>query len=97
MSLWPGAIAPALALGGADGELVSVRVSADPRLLEDLLECLACVSFPINPQLYHGMPTVVEFPAYRSKLFEVYDALRVYGFNPAESVRVASMIESIST
>jgi hypothetical protein len=73
---------------------VQVRVSTDPRLLEDLLECLAGVSFPINPKIVHGRPTLVEFPAYQTCLYEVGDALRTYGFDP-ESLDVSSMLEAI--
>jgi hypothetical protein len=82
-------------LSGNDGELVQVRVPTDPKLLEDLLECLSGVPFPINPQIYHGIPTVVEFPAYETHLRDVRDALALYGFDPA-SIRVDSMLEAIA-
>lgn len=59
-------------------ELIQVRVSTDPRRLEELLDCLANLSFPINPQIYHGVPTIVEFPAYESSLHQVRDALQGY-------------------
>jgi hypothetical protein len=95
MSVWPGAVAPAPFLTGADGELISVRISTDPRALEDLLECLSSLSFPINPELFHGVPTVVEFPAWESKLFEVRSALRAYGFDPA-SLQIRDMLQAIS-
>jgi hypothetical protein len=95
MSVWPH-IVPSHPLSGREGELIQVRVSTDPRLLEDLLECLAGVPFPINPQIYHGRPTVVEFPAYEQHLGEVRDALRLFGFDPAQ-VRVSSMIEAIAS
>lgn len=78
-----------------DGELTSVRISTDPHLLEDLLECLAFVSFPINPQIYHGQPTSVEFPAYRTYLPEVRDALRTAGFDP-DSLEVRGMLQTIA-
>jgi hypothetical protein len=43
-----------------EGDLVSLRISVEPRLLEDLLEALAQLDFPVNPQLYHrpGQVTV---------------------------------------
>ncbi|HYP05101.1 MAG TPA: hypothetical protein VER03_02605 [Bryobacteraceae bacterium] len=94
MSVWSTAVPEHAVLAGAKGELVQVRVSTDPRLLEDLLECLAGVSFPINPQIIHGLPTVVEFPAYEACLYEVRDALRTYGFS-STSLQVSSMIDSI--
>jgi hypothetical protein len=62
-------------------------------LLEDVLECLASVNFPINPQIYHGLPTTVEFPAYEQHLCEVRDALRTFGLE----VRVSSMLEAIAS
>jgi hypothetical protein len=95
MSVWPSAVPGHPLLSGPHGELVQVRVSTDPRLLEDLLECLAGVPFPINPSISHGRPTVVEFPAYEPRLFEVRDALRAYGFDPA-AMSVSSMLDAIS-
>jgi hypothetical protein len=70
-------------LSSAAGELVSVRVTVQPRQLEKLLECLACVSFPVNPQIYHGVPTTVEFPAYENALAEVRNMLMAYDFDPS--------------
>ena len=96
MSVWPNSIPAHPLLAGREGELILVRVSTDPRLLEDLLECLAGVPFPINPQINHGRPTIVEFPAYQQHLFEVRDALRTFGFDPSR-VRVHSMIDAIAS
>ncbi len=96
MSVWPTPVPEHALLSAARGELVQVRVSTDPRLLEDLLECLANIPFPINPQIYHGKPTVVEFPAYESHLYQVRDSLRAFGFEPS-SLTVSSMIEAIGS
>jgi hypothetical protein len=82
-------------LSGTEGELVSVRVNVEPRLLEDLLESLAQVSFPINPQIYHNRPTVVEFPAYESRLDELRRVLEHSGFDPS-AIQVCSMLDAIS-
>jgi hypothetical protein len=72
------------ALFGLEGELVTLAVSVEPRLLEDLLEALARLDFPVNPQLYHRAAHVtVEFPAYSARVDEVRDALRQHGFSPA--------------
>jgi hypothetical protein len=70
------------ALLGRDGELVAVRVSVEPRLLEDLLEALAALDFPVNPQLYHhtGL-TTVEFPAYTAQLEKIRGVLVRHGFD----------------
>ena len=82
-------------LSGTEGELVQVRISTEPRRLENLLDCLAGLSFPINPQIYHGVPTVVEFPAYEGRLSQMREALLVMGFDPA-SIRTSGMLQAIT-
>ncbi len=71
-------------LFGREGELMSLRVATEPKLLEELLEALAALDFPVNPQLYHR-PTevVVEFPAYSSQVDLVRNALLKQGFDAA--------------
>jgi hypothetical protein len=87
MSVWPSVLSPnSSALHGSEGELVSVSVAVEPRDLEDLLEALAALDFPINPQIYHDAAviyvdrsgnerlepaTIVEFPAYAGRLAKV--------------------------
>jgi hypothetical protein len=89
----PGAVP---ALFGQEGELVLLRVAVEPRLLEDLLEALARLDFPVNPQLYHRPAQVtVEFPAYSARVEEVRDTLDRHGFSPA-SLEVASGLELAS-
>ena len=67
-------------LTGTNGELLSVRIEVPWRHLEELLDALAALSFPINPQLGHGSPTTtVEFPAYSGQLQEVREALKGLG------------------
>jgi hypothetical protein len=83
-------------LSGNEGELVSVSVEVDPRSLESLLEALANVTFPINPQIFHGTVTTVEFPAYETRLEEVRRTLAASGFDPA-SVHSVSMLEKVAT
>ena len=95
MSARPSTFVPTRFLAGSEGELVQVRISTDPRCLEELLDCLASLSFPINPQLYHGLPTVVEFPAYESRLPQVTETIRLHGFDPA-SIRVNPMVQAIT-
>jgi len=71
---------PEAALFGREGELVSLSVSTEPKHLEDLLEALASLDFPVNPQLYHRSTEVrVEFPAYSSQVEQVRDALSRQG------------------
>ena len=94
MSAWPSAASAAVALSGREGELVCVRISVEPKLLEELLDALAYVPFPINPEIFHGWPTVIEFPAYRSRLGEVKAVLSQRGI-PTDSVRVNRMLDSI--
>jgi hypothetical protein len=68
-------------LHGSEGELVSLAISVEPRLLEDLLETLAELDFPVNPQLYHRQSkVVVEFPAYSERIGEVRHVLHDHGF-----------------
>ena len=57
-------------------ELLMVRVMVASRDLEDLLEMLAGVDFPVNPELIlcEG-ETMVEFPAYGDQLEEIYSVL----------------------
>jgi hypothetical protein len=62
---------------GREGELIFLSIATEPKLLEDLLEVLAGLDFPVNPQLYHGQTEVtVEFPAYSGQVERVRDALR---------------------
>jgi len=84
-------VAPALF--GLEGELVSLRISVEPRLLEDLLEALARLAFPVNPQLYHKPAHVtVEFPAYSARVDEVRGTLEQCGFSAA-SLEIARGLE----
>lgn len=85
-------------LAGSEGELISIAVSVDPRRLENLLEALAQLPFPVNPQVYHGdparaTPTVVEFPAYSGRLEAVRRILAAHGFDSG-SVRVGTPLPS---
>src|SRR5881392_4179687 len=108
MSVWPNTTAGPL-LSGSKGALVSVSIDVDPRYLESLLEALAQVSFPINPQIYHDAAmvylypddreeteatTLVEFPAYGGQLDEVRRALDAHGFDPG-SLQVTGMLDDI--
>jgi hypothetical protein len=69
------------ALFGREGELISLSITTDPKLLEDLLDALASLDFPVNPQLYHRPTHVaVEFPAYSSQVDLVRDTLARQGF-----------------
>src|SRR4051812_16911997 len=99
----------ASALRGREGPLVSVSISVDPRHLESLLESLAELTFPINPQIYHDAAmiyqfpdgheeteatTLVEFPAYEAQLQAVRGALEAYGFD-ADTLHVTGMLDEI--
>jgi hypothetical protein len=96
-------------LSSTEGALVSVSIRVEPRDLEDLLEALARVEFPVNPQIYHeaeivwldsqgfehrDLTTLVEFPAYLGRLEEVYAALESEGFS-RDSVLVTSMLDEL--
>ncbi len=98
MNVWPEAAAGGRrALVGSEGELVSVSIAVKPQFLESVLEVLAGLPFPVNPQIYHEgstvrvamdgrrdvePATVVEFPAYASRLDPIRAALAAAGFDP---------------
>ena len=74
--------APEVALFGLEGELISLSIATEPKHLEDLLEALALLDFPVNPQLYHRPTEVrVEFPAYSNQVEQVREALMLQGFD----------------
>ncbi len=109
MSVWSSASAANPLLAGTEGTLISVSVTVAPRDLETLLEALARLSFPINPQIYHDAAvryvyadgherteptTIVEFPAYAGRLVEIRAMLEAYAF-PADSLHAASMLDDM--
>jgi len=108
MSVWAAAV-PTPSLSSHEGDLVSVSIDVVARDLEALLEALARVDFPINPQIYHDAEmvyrfsdgqektestTLVEFPAYAGRLNEVREVLAAFRFDPG-SVSVTGMWEEI--
>lgn len=59
-----------------EGELLQVRLRVESRHLEDVLDALAALPFPVNPELCHvGLHSVVDFPAYENHLETVTAAL----------------------
>ncbi len=69
-------------LFGREGELISLCIATEPRDLENLLDVLASLDFPVNPQLYHRPAEVlVEFPAYSNQVGHVRDELLRHGFD----------------
>ncbi len=109
MSVWPVSDPAGPALATSDGPLVSVSIDVDARRLEPLLEALAQLPFPINPEIYHDAAvvyrrsggdeeiretTLVEFPAYAGRMADVRRALEANGFDPS-CVQVTSMLEEI--
>jgi hypothetical protein len=89
---WPASDAATPHLFGLQGELVDLRIPVEPRLLEDLLEALASLDFPVNPQLFHQPGVVlVEFPAYANHLTAVRKRLSDVGFDP-DSVEVYGIL-----
>jgi hypothetical protein len=109
MSVWSGAEPANASLSTGEGDLVSISINVEPRNLESLLEALAQLDFPINPQIYHdaalvyvypdghedaAAATLVEFPAYQGRLPQVRSALAAFGFDPS-IVYVAGMLDAI--
>ncbi len=75
-------------LFGAQGALVDLCIPVEPRMLEDLIEALASLDFPVNPRLLHHPGVVyLEFPAYENHLPLVRKLLTEVGFD-AESIEV---------
>jgi hypothetical protein len=111
MSVWPETLPVAPSLSTAEGALISVSIHVEPHCLESLLEALALVSFPINPRIYHDAAlvyryadgreetesvTMVEFPAYETRLAEVRRFVQAYGFEP-DCIRAIGMLEEIQS
>ena len=111
MSVWPKTLPVTPSLSTAEGALISVSIHVEPPCLESLLEALALVSFPINPQIYHDAAlvyrypdgrdetesvTLVEFPAYEGRLDEVRRAVEAYGF-PLDCIHAIAMLDEIQS
>ena len=109
MSVWPNPAGASRALESSEGALISVSVSVEPKLLEELLEALAQLQFPINPQIYHDAAlryvyadgreemqatTLVDFPAYVDRLPEIRRILAAYNFAP-DALQVTAMLDEI--
>ncbi len=93
MSVGPADFGPSL--HGLEGDLVSVRISVEPRLIERLLDALAQLDFPVNPQLYHSTRlSTVEFPAWAGRIPTIREALRVSALDAA-SLTMTNMLEAL--
>ena len=94
----PNFLSSSPSLAGPDGELISLRVTVDPRLLERLLETLAETSYHINPQIFphSAQGAVVEFPAYESWVEPIETRLRGGSLSGAlvESTRMIARLAS---
>jgi hypothetical protein len=74
--------------------LVVARVLVEPRHLEELLEALAGLEFPVNPELQHRTGAViVEFPAYAEHVEEIRNTIRRLGFD-AHSLDVFGVLHA---
>jgi len=49
-------------LATSEGTLISISISVQSSCLESVLEALAGVSFPVNPQIYHDAAVISRFP-----------------------------------
>ena len=78
-------------LAGAEGELISICITVEPRDLEALLDTISQAPFPVNPEIHHGRPTAVEFPAYEGSLKDVRRLLTAAGF-PARALQVSRFL-----
>ena len=111
MSVWPKTLPVTPSLSTAEGTLVSISIHVEAHCLESLLDSLAQMSFPINPQIYHDAAmiyrfadgheetesiTLVEFPAYAGRIEEVRRGLEAYSFD-ARCMRVTGMLDEIQS
>ena len=111
MSVWPKLEPASPALSGSEGALGSVSIAVKPRYLESLLEALAQLPFPINPEIFHDAAivsrhaggrevvedvTLVEFPAYAGRLEDVRRTLEAFGFDRS-SLQSTNMLDEIQT
>ncbi|MBI4908353.1 MAG: hypothetical protein HY820_32300 [Acidobacteria bacterium] len=90
-------------LCGVEGDLLSLRVTVEAFLLEDLLELLADAPFPLNPEIRHHatmqsnggvVPAVhVEFPLWRSQIDALRELLGKARFET--ELGIAPMLEEI--
>lgn len=87
MSVWTG-VTP-------KGALISLRILVEARDLEECLETLAELPYPLNPQIYHHWEgtskTAVEVPAYEGWLAEIREALFRSGFPAPADVTLAAV------
>ncbi len=94
----PNYLPPTHSLAGRDGELILLRITVEPRLLERLLEALAETSYHINPQVFPNSAegARVEFPAYESWIEPITAGLRRNGLDPAqfEATRMVTKLAS---
>ena len=73
------------ALFGSEGQLILVRIEVEAKSLEDLLDTLTQLEFPINPELSHHPGCVkVEFPAYLARVSQIRSALRARSFDDSK-------------
>jgi hypothetical protein len=107
MSVWQHATQSALST--EEGELLLVSIALEPRRLEYLLETLARLPFPVNPQIFHDASvlyqypdgreesetaTLVEFPTYDVHLAEVREAISAAGLEPG-SLHTINMLSEL--
>ena len=98
-------------LATSEGALISISICVQPTRLESLLEALAGVSFPVNPQIYHEAAvvcrfsdghedsestTLVEFPGYAGRVEEVREAIAAFDFDPG-CIQVTGMLDEIQS
>ena len=75
MSVWP--VTPSLST--AEGTLISISIDVEPHSLESLLDALAQISFPVNPQIYHDAVMVYRYADGREEKFDLRPRLFLQG------------------
>ena len=111
MSVRPEPLPSAACLATSEGTLILISIAVEARYLESLLEALAELEFPVNPQIYHDAAivtrfadgdeetrpvTLVEFPSYAGRVEETARALVRCGF-ARDSIQVVQMLDDIQS
>ena len=74
-----GAPSASVSYGVKSGEVL-VRFSVEPEALEDVLDSLAGLDFPVNPSILHHAAIVsVEFPSALCDVNKIEHALAIFG------------------
>lgn len=105
MSVWFHAAAGSVPLGGPEGPLLLLAIPVEPRRLETLLDSLASLPFPVNPEIVHEAApagdakapcSLVTFPVYSDWIERTRGVVERAGIDPG-TIRTTLMWEAIES